>query len=86
VAEQSLGCGAERAHDAALVDNDHGIRNRVEDRLQLCFAGEELSLLHCGAQAGAVQLLATPGDANAHDGEGGGADKTDGRKPGSMKP
>ena len=35
IAEQPLGGGAERLHDAAVIDHDHGIGNAVEDGTQL---------------------------------------------------
>ena len=38
VAEQPLSGRAERLHDAAFVDHDHGVRHGIEDRLDVRFA------------------------------------------------
>ena len=46
VAEQPLGRRAERLHDPALVDDDHRVRNGVEDRPQ------------CASRASASRVLA----------------------------
>ena len=41
VAEQPLGGVAEELHDAALVDHDHRIGNRLQDRAQMRLAGAQ---------------------------------------------
>jgi hypothetical protein len=37
IAKQSLGRGAEKLHDAISINDDHGIRHRVEDRAEVIF-------------------------------------------------
>jgi hypothetical protein len=66
VAGQPLRRGAERLHDAGLVDHDHGVGNRVEDRLQVLGACR-------GATAFPQQALAEPGHADPEHAEGKGA-------------
>ena len=38
ITKQPLGRGTERLHDAAVVDHDHGVRNGVENRMQMRLA------------------------------------------------
>ena len=74
-AEQPLGGAAERLHDAALVDDDHGFRHGVENRLQMRLARQRVARHEIRAPAAAVQQLAAPGHADADDGECGAIDQ-----------
>ena len=65
VAEQPLGGAAERLHDAALVDDDHGFRHGVENRLQMGLARQCVARHYARAPAAAMQQLANPGHADA---------------------
>ena len=40
IAKQACGGGAERLHDPADIDHDHGVRNGVEDRLDMRLASQ----------------------------------------------
>ena len=64
VAEQPFGRAAERLHDAALVDDDHGFRHGVENRLQMRLARQRVARHHFGAQSVAMQQPAHPGNAD----------------------
>ena len=44
IAEQLRRRRAERGHDPAFVDDDHRLRDRIEDRAQMRLAGGQLSL------------------------------------------
>ena len=60
IAEQPLRRGAERLHAAALVDDDHGLRDGVEDRLQMRRARFGIVRARRGGNARSPQHLATP--------------------------
>ena len=72
VAEQPLRRRAERVHDAALVDDHHGVGDGVENRLKVGRAGERFLGARGGAQPAALQLLAPPRHADADCRKGGG--------------
>ena len=74
IAEQPLGRGAERLDDAALVDDDHGVRDGVEDRLQMRLARQRVARHEVRAPAAAVQQFAAPGHADGDDREVGAVD------------
>ena len=64
VAEQPLCRGAERLHDAALVDHDHGVRHGIEDGLHMRLARRgAFRALRC-LQPARAQTLAKPGNAD----------------------
>ncbi len=65
IAEQALGCGAERLDETLFIDDDHRVGNGVEDRFEVCLPGERIRFAGEGTQATALQLLANPRNANA---------------------
>src|SRR6266511_4866565 len=65
VAEQPLGCRAERLHDSALVDHDHRIWHGIQDRREMSLACKRLPRAGGGLNTVALQLLSAPGDARA---------------------
>ena len=72
MAEQALGCSIEGLNDAAVVDHDHRIGHGIEHRPQMRLAGAEIAGGLPIVDAGTVELLAEPGDADADRGEDGG--------------
>src|SRR5689334_5385944 len=65
VSEQSLGCAAERLHDAVFIDDDHRFRNGVKNGLEMRFARERITGHKGRAPSASVENFAAPGDADA---------------------
>ena len=65
-AEQPFGGGAERLNAPLHVDDDHRFRDRVEDRLQVRLARERGACARRRLEAGALETLAKPRHADAH--------------------
>ena len=74
MAEQTFGGGIEGLDDAAFVDHDRRVRHGIENRAQMRLAGAEIAGGLLIVDAGAVELLAEPGDADADGGEDRGLD------------
>ena len=60
VAEQPLRGRAEGLHDAALVDDDHGIGNSFENGFHVRFTGQRLFGVECRGETRAPQQIAAP--------------------------
>jgi hypothetical protein len=60
-------------NDAALVDDDHRIRNGVKDRLEVSLSSQNISSTCGGLDAASLQLRAAPRNSDAdqreHDGD-----------------
>ena len=69
MAEQALGGGIEGLNDAAVVDHHRGVGHGVEHRPEMRLAGAKIARGFLIVHAGAVELLAEPGDADADGGE-----------------
>ena len=69
VAEQALGGRVEGLNDALLADHDRRIGHGVENRPQMRLTGAEIASGRLIMDAGAVELLAEPGDADADAGK-----------------
>src|SRR5215467_5018147 len=65
IAEQPLGCRAERLHDSVLADHDHRIRHGIEDRREMSLASKCVSRAGGGLNTVALQLLSAPADARS---------------------
>ena len=70
VTEQARSRGAERLHDPAIVDDDHRVRNGVENRAQVRFTRE--CVLGAGRcmETRSPQGLADPGDTGSDGAKG----------------
>ena len=77
IAEQLLGGARERLHDAVLVDDDHGVGNGVEDRLQVRLADLQFALAVGRLQAAALQPHAEPRHGDADEAEGDDVDEAE---------
>ena len=60
IAEQARGGCAERLHDSANVDHHHGVRNGVEDRLDMGLASQRGTRALIRMQFGIAEPLAEP--------------------------
>ena len=69
MAEQTLGGGIEGLNDAAIVDHHRRVGDGIEHRPQMRLAGAKIAGGLLIMDAGAVELLAEPGDADADGGE-----------------
>ena len=69
MAEQTLGGGVEGLNDAPVVDHHRRVGHGIEHRPQMRLAGAEDAGGLPIVDAGAVELLAEPGDADADGGE-----------------
>jgi hypothetical protein len=65
---------------APLVDDDHRIRNGVEDRLEMCFPRPRIPCARRGAQPAPLQKLTAPSHARANRRKGGRMDDFGGRQ------
>ena len=67
--EQTLGSGIERLNDTPVVDHHRRVRHGIEHRPEMRLAGAEDAGGLPIVDAGAVKLLAEPGDADADGGK-----------------
>ena len=65
IAEQTLGGGIERLDDAAIVDHHRGVRHGIENRPKMRLARPKIAGGGLVMEAGAMELFAEPGNADA---------------------
>ena len=63
-----------------LVDHDHGLRNGIQDRLQVGLAGDELVRLSAGVGTTSTEAFANPGYTAADEQKGSGVDQVRSRR------
>ena len=69
--EQPFGRSAEPLDNPGYIDHDHGIRYRVENRLEMGLTGHRGARTFGGRSPGVAESLADPGGAYAQEGENG---------------